>query len=53
MGRQVIDKNQPIRLAEFGAHTQKFVGVAVQTTYSEDPNVARDKDIYNIDKLDI
>ena len=24
MGRQVIDKNQPIRLAEFGARTQKY-----------------------------
>ena len=25
MGSHVIDKNQPIRLAEFGARTQKIV----------------------------
>ena len=43
MGCQVIDKNQPIRLAGFGAHTQKFGGVPAQTTYSKDPDVARDR----------
>ena len=41
-GPQVIDKNQPIRLAEFGARTQKYSGVPAWTTYSKDPDVARD-----------
>jgi hypothetical protein len=43
MGPQIIDKNQPIRLAEFGARTQKYSGVPARTTYFEDPDVARDK----------
>ena len=41
-GPWVIDKNQPIRLAEFGARTQKYCGVLVRTTYSKDPDAARD-----------
>ena len=42
MGPQVINKNQPIRLADFGARTQKYGGVPARTAYSEDPDVARD-----------
>ena len=42
MGCHVIDKNQPIRLAEFGARGHA-IGVPARTTYSEDPDVARDR----------
>ena len=42
-GPQVIDKNQPIRLTEFGARTQKYYGVPARTTYSKHLNVARDR----------
>jgi hypothetical protein len=42
-GPQAIDKNQPIRLAEFSARTQKYSGVPARITYSKDPDVAGDK----------
>ena len=42
MGPQVIDKNQPIRLAEFCARTQKYSNVPARTIYFKDPDVVRD-----------
>ena len=42
MGCHVIDKNQPIRLAEFGTYGHA-IGVPARTTHSKDPDVARDK----------
>ena len=45
LGPQVIDKNQLIRLADFGARTQKYYRVPARTTYFKDPNVARDSSL--------